>query len=86
MKGLSLQVNGPCIIEGDFNCHLSLRDRIGNPVIVAECREFKECQGQARVYSRIDRAFVNEEWVEHCVGSSTQFHLELQFDHCLVTI
>uniref|UniRef100_A0A803LLU8 Uncharacterized protein n=1 Tax=Chenopodium quinoa TaxID=63459 RepID=A0A803LLU8_CHEQI len=43
-------------------------------------------QGDARVYSKIDRTLINSKWFTDFPGSYVHYNLELWFDNCLAII
>ncbi|KAK4724319.1 hypothetical protein R3W88_027098 [Solanum pinnatisectum] len=67
VKQLSTHIRELWLIMGDFNLILAQEDRpIGSRVQLAETKDFRECQytwNNEHVFSRIDRALVNDEWV-----------------------
>ncbi|KAL2929297.1 LINE-1 retrotransposable element ORF2 protein, partial [Bienertia sinuspersici] len=43
LREIKMQIQGPWIIIGDFNCPLTDNDRIGSPIMHAELEEFAQC-------------------------------------------
>ncbi|XP_015068674.1 uncharacterized protein LOC107013227 [Solanum pennellii] len=73
LKMVAHSVSEPWLIIGDFNAILSPQDRLaGVPVTLNEIKDFEECVkdmgitevGNARIASRIDRAFGNDCWMD----------------------
>lgn len=81
LKGVSMSVQMPWLVFGDFNAITDIEDRqFGNPVQENEIRDFidfiqasgmtelraigrKYTWSNGQIWSRIDRALVNAEWL-----------------------
>ncbi|XP_074278027.1 uncharacterized protein LOC141601632 [Silene latifolia] len=68
------------VVMGDFNNVLAMNERIGSEVSDAEH------EAGDMVFSRIDRAMVNDEWLLRFQDTITMFHPEGLFDHCPCTM
>ncbi|XP_074300998.1 uncharacterized protein LOC141632342 [Silene latifolia] len=79
IRSYHLQLNSPWLLCGDFNAIMERNERIGGAEITnAELRPMADA---IRDY-RIDRVFINEEWLEQYPDSFAHFLLEGLFDHC----
>ncbi|XP_074291655.1 uncharacterized protein LOC141618445 [Silene latifolia] len=76
LKGISTNCCMPWLWLGDFNTVLSPIERLGGNATDAEME----------VYSRLDRAMGNQEWLDGYANSLAHFHPEGLFDHCPCTI
>ncbi|XP_074277982.1 uncharacterized protein LOC141601586 [Silene latifolia] len=80
----------PWLWLGDFNAVLSPIERLGGSTTEAEMEHFRSVshfvEPAARVYSRLDRAMGNEEWLDEFGDFMDHFHSEGLFDHCPCTV
>ncbi|XP_074297189.1 uncharacterized protein LOC141627884 [Silene latifolia] len=80
---------GPWVICGDFNTVLQPSERLGGSSTMEEMDDFKACVDECevtRVYSRLDRVLVNQEWLQNNGQAFAHFFCESTFDHtpCVV--
>ncbi|XP_074304260.1 uncharacterized protein LOC141638972 [Silene latifolia] len=80
LKNISATCCTPWLWLGDFNTVLSPIERLGGNTTDAEMETID------RVYSRLDRAMGNQEWLAEFANSLAHFHPEGLFDHCPCTI
>ncbi|XP_074297059.1 uncharacterized protein LOC141627734 [Silene latifolia] len=84
---------GPWIICGDFNTVLVPSERLGGNSTFEELDDFQQCVNEcgepaSRVFSRLDRLLVNDEWLKDNPLAYTHFYSEGVFDHtpCVVQV
>ncbi|XP_074277345.1 uncharacterized protein LOC141600981 [Silene latifolia] len=101
-------IAGPWLLCGDFNCVLTLTERLGGQTNIEEMEDFQSCidhctlidsptagslytwnnkqDPSTRVYSRLDRVLVNQEWLQARPDAYANFYNEGYFDHspCII--
>ncbi|XP_062080863.1 uncharacterized protein LOC133785658 [Humulus lupulus] len=72
----------PWLIVGDFNAVFDSADRIGGKVI-----SIKEHQdGNKHIFSKLDRVFFNEDWLDSFPNVSAIANWEVVSDHCAIVL
>ncbi|KAL2903773.1 26S proteasome regulatory subunit RPN3 [Bienertia sinuspersici] len=89
------RVDDPWLLIGDFNCVLHVEERIGLPVSHNEILSFKnfvtwcdlvDMRRGTRVFTKIDRALIKEQWMSSFPDSVAHFLPEGDYDHspCII--
>ncbi|XP_074315686.1 uncharacterized protein LOC141651893 [Silene latifolia] len=75
LQDISNKQQGSWAIGGDFNCVLQPNERLGGDFNVAAAEPFQNCLDppETRIYSRLDRFFVNQEWLDAFPGFYANF-------------
>ncbi|XP_020243178.1 uncharacterized protein LOC109821400 [Asparagus officinalis] len=80
--------NVPWLICGDFNAMIDKDDKLGGAVLSdSDTRDFNNCiedchlEAEARVWSRLDRALVNDQWITAYNSSYAEYLLPHFSDH-----
>ncbi|XP_074265267.1 uncharacterized protein LOC141587691 [Silene latifolia] len=77
LRTFNSRITGPWMACGDFNALKALDERTGGADVTGA-----EHEVTGKVYSRLDRVFVNEYWVLRFPESYAHFLPEGSFDHC----
>ncbi|XP_010684573.1 uncharacterized protein LOC104899135 [Beta vulgaris subsp. vulgaris] len=88
LEEMALNMKDPWLAVGDYNCVLYPDERIGTVDMAGTGSRFTWINKQqpSRVFCKLDRTMVNQEWLECFPSTMTHFMPEGQFDHCPITI
>ncbi|XP_074265974.1 uncharacterized protein LOC141588430 [Silene latifolia] len=76
------QCTGPWAVTGDFNTVITPAERLGANTKQADM----DMEPNTRVFSRLDRFMVNQEWLNQFPNMVAHFHPEGLFDHYPCTV